>query len=152
MSCGMSRRSRSIWTVCDRKRESWYNPEGILQIYIYCCLLPVNSNCFWSFADWDGKEYIYKMNGKINWDRKDTFAKSKSISVLPLSQPLKEFIVICKEIFLKCLRIVIVLWNTYRRLTQCVHQWYTQVPWLEYGFLGKVQIWPEVAILSKIQG
>ena len=45
--------------------------------------------------------------------------------LLPLSQPLKKFTIIYIEIFSKCLRIVIVLWDIYRWPIQCMYRWYT---------------------------
>lgn len=45
---------------------------------VCCCLLRVNSNCFWSLVDWDRKEHICcKINGKINWDGKEHICKIK---------------------------------------------------------------------------
>lgn len=45
--------------------------------------------------------------------------------LLPLSQPLKKFTIIYIEIFSKCLRIVIVLWDIYRWPIQRMYRWYT---------------------------
>lgn len=64
-----------------------------------------------------GTKLVYKFFGN--------FILVTRFILLPLSQPLKKCTIIYIEIFSKCLRIVIVLWDIYRWPIQCMYRWYT---------------------------
>ena len=95
----------------------------------------MNSNCFWS-------SFLIGID-------KNTSAKSKLTSIVPV------FEIVYNNLHRKIFRVLKnrdcslgYLHMAYIMYAQVVYT-RAQVSLLEYGFLGKVHIWPDVAILSR---